>query len=205
VSEDRKLSPLETVRREIDSHDGVVGKTVKIDIGSHDMYVKTGWFEGRLIRIDATVTPGPSEPVNELQPLEASRYDIVRMWIESECQLASDLLATGEVEVEYLIEWWKGRRGYPKGYSQKMSFENDAGIVQPMPVAGPFDAMSKLFEARIGEWRNEMLTHVEPVDTLVKQDTAEDGGGGQDERATGNGISDRAGDDGDDGAGGEGE
>lgn len=170
---------LEAVRQHISAHDGAPGLTVKIDIGEHDVYVKLVWFDGEIVRIDATVSAGGAQSDEQLQPLEASRYDIVRMWIESECQLASDLLASGAVSIEYLIEWWKGRRGWPSGYSRKLEFVNPGGMLQPMPCAGPFDAIAKLIEQRIDRWRME-LTNVESVDTLTGQDTAEDGGGGHD-------------------------
>lgn len=183
MNEERKLSPLERFRIAIGSHAGISGMTVKIDIGDHDMYVKLGWLDGRIVRIDATVSSLSSTiSDSEMDSLEASRYDIVRMWIESECQLASDLLASGVVEVEYLIGWWKARRGYPSGYSYKLKFENDSGSIQPMPVAGPFDAIAKLFEQRIESWRSTMLTNVEEMNTLDGQDTGADAGGGHDER-----------------------
>lgn len=174
---------------------GLSGITAKIDIGDHDLYVKTAWiFETvlepnpldvarqaeddllgedspqltfartrvRIVRVDATMSQGGSDRSERqaIESLEASRFDIVRMWMESELQIASDLLASQAASPEHLIEWWLGRRGYPSGYCRALSFVNaETGMLQPMPVSGPFDAIAKLFRARLAEWERIMLTN----------------------------------------------
>jgi len=188
------VSPLRAVQSALSESDGIRVITVKIDIGDHDMYVKTAWLREvtlephpldvarqaedelmgvqgeqltfartrvRMVKIDATITPGGQDRVGRevVESLEASRYDIVRMWLESELQLASDLLASGAVGPDHLIEWWLGRRGYPSGHCTKLSFVNDGGHLQPMPVSGPFDAIAKLLKVRLDEWTKTMLTN----------------------------------------------
>ena len=202
-----EVSPLRAVQSALSESDGIRGITVKIDIGDHDMYVKTAWLREvtlerlpelawsaeeelmaraedellgkgeshveaspqltfartrvRMVKIDATITPGGQDRVGReaVESLEASRSDIVRMWMESELQLASDLLASGAVGPDHLIEWWLGRRGYPSGHCTKLSFVNDGGHLQPMPVSGPFDAIAKLLNVRLDEWTKTMLTN----------------------------------------------
>jgi len=129
-----------------------------VDIGNHDLYVKLAFMDSRLVKIDATVSAGKSINGEEAHPAESSRYDIVRMWIESECQIASDLIASGVADPDYLISWWVGRRGYPSGYSQKLAFEEN-GVMRPMIIKGPFDAIAKLLRARLTEWTYAQLTN----------------------------------------------
>lgn len=149
---------IEVVRDALASSAGVGGLTCKVDIGNHDLYVKLAFMDSRLVKIDATVSAGKSINGEEAHPAESSRYDIVRMWIESECQIASDLIASGVADPDYLISWWVGRRGYPSGYSQKLAFEEN-GVMRPMIIKGPFDAIAKLLRARLTEWTYAQLTN----------------------------------------------
>lgn len=162
--------------------EGLPGKTVKIEISGHDLYVKTSWFKGRMVRIDVTLSRGPS-PADDLprsQAMESmadSRYDLARMWIESECILATDLLSSGAVGPGHLVERWTGRRGYPSGYCPQLSFENpETGVEQPMPVSSPVDAVAKLIRARLVEWTDEMSVETEEEDDGGDEERGDDGG-----------------------------
>jgi len=167
--------------REVESlfhGEGLCGKTVKIEISGHDLYVKTSWFRGRMVRIDVTLSRGPS-PADDLprsqamESMEASRYDLARMWIESECILATDLLSSGAVGPGHLVERWMGRRGYPSGYCPQLSFRNaETGVEQPMPVSSPVDAVARLIRARLVEWTDEMRVETEEEDGRDDEDYA---------------------------------
>ncbi len=148
--------------------DGLPGKTAKIGVGSYDLYVKTSWYRGRMVRIDVTLSrsgadSGDDLPMSQaIEQAKATRYDLARMWIESECALASDLLSSGLAGPGHLADRWKGRRGYPSGYCPQLEFVNpETGIVQPMPVSSPVDALAKLIRARLVAWTDEMKVEME--------------------------------------------
>lgn len=131
--------------------DVLPGLIVKFQIGAHDLYLKTVWHQGEIVRIDLTLS-GRDEDESLLKTgrevsAEADRYDLARSSIEALCAMASDMLMTGVVDIDYVIGDWAGREMYPDGVCPQIE----------AIVKGPIDGAAKLMRARFGAWRKHML------------------------------------------------
>lgn len=156
--------------REIDAAlsdiEGLPGVTSKVEIGDHDLYIKMSWFKGKVVHIDITLSHSRGDeglPVSERQAtLETTRYDLARSWVENSCRMASSMLQTGEVEIEDIIEEWKGVSGYPQGYCRQLPGTNpETGEKGPTFQCGPLHAAAMMIKTRLGYWTEfiEALTN----------------------------------------------
>jgi len=152
---------LEQNWREIDAAlrgDGLNGLTAKMEIGQHDLYVKTAWYKGRIVRIDITLSRGREAtddlPKSEqMVSLEITRFDLARSWVENECRMASNLLQTGKAGIGTIISEWTGVSGYPSGFCPQIKGVNpETGDVGPTFQQGPLHAAANLLRARLVDW-----------------------------------------------------
>lgn len=137
--------------RRVDSRlalDGLPGITAKMVIGGNDLYVKTMWFERRIVRIDITLSSGNGgmSPDSNDENLDQTRFDLSKAWLEDSCRLASKLLQTGNVSIGTIIESWVGVEGYPQGYCPQLN-----GIQK-----GPLHAAAMLIKNRLCDWYDFM-------------------------------------------------
>jgi hypothetical protein len=136
--------------------------TAKLEIGQHDLYLKTAWYRGRIVRIDITLSRGHDAhddlpKTGQQASLETTRYDLARSWVEDSCRLASNLLQTGQVGIATIIENWIGMEGYPVGYCKQLPGVNpDTGEVGPSFQKGPLHAAAALILRRLVEWTERM-------------------------------------------------
>ena len=142
----------------LSSIDGLPGITAKIEIGQHDLYLKTAWFEGKIVRLDITLSRGRGVddglPLSERQVnLETTRFDLARSWVENECRMASNLLQTGEAGIGTITEEWIGVEGYPSGHCKQLPGVNpETGESGPTFQRGPLTAAGMLIQRRLVEW-----------------------------------------------------
>lgn len=146
---------------------GTHGITAKLEIGQHDLYLKTAWHKGKIIRVDITLSRG--RDVNDDLPksaqqvsLETTRFDLARSWVEDSCRMASTLLQTGEVDIRHIIDEWIGIEGYPQGYCPQLPGVNpQTGEEGPTHQKGPLHAAAMLLMKRHDAWkaRIEALTN----------------------------------------------
>ena len=122
--------------------DTLRGMTAKLAVGDCDLYLKTAWFEGRIVRIDLTISRGGTGVAQEA-------YYLARSWVEDSCRMASKLLERG-ADIEEIIGMWKGVEGYPSGACDQLQ----------QLVKGPLHAIAVLIENRHDTWRDsiELLT-----------------------------------------------
>jgi len=138
--------------------DGLHGVNAKMEIGHHDLYIKTDWYDGRIVRIDVTLSRGKDTtddlPKSEhTMSLETTRFDLARSWIENECRMASDLLQTGEAGIGDVIDEWVAVEGYPSGYCKQLPGVNlETGEVGPTFQRGPLHAVAMLIKRRLVAW-----------------------------------------------------
>lgn len=134
------------------------GIIAKMEVGSHDLYLKTAWKDGRIIRIDITLSRGKDNynglPVSARQVgVEASRFDLARSWIESECRMASNLLQTGKAGIGTIIKEWLGVAGFPCGYCPQLpGIDPETGESGPTYQIGPLHAAAMLIKSRLVDW-----------------------------------------------------
>jgi len=147
--------------REIDAKlrgDGLPGLNAKIEIGQHDLYLKTAWFDGRIVRIDITLSRGRGVdddlPKSEkMISLETTRFDLARSWVENECRMASHLLQTGCAGIGTIVSEWSGVEGYPSGYCPQIRGVNpETGVSGPTYQRGPLHAAAMLLRNRLSDW-----------------------------------------------------
>jgi hypothetical protein len=136
---------------------GLVGFTNKMEIGGYDIYVKTAWHEGSIIKIDITLSrkghKGNGFPVSAKEAtLEATRFDLAKSSLEEICIQASDLLQTGQVGIGHIIRDWQGREMFPSGWCPQLVGSGGG----PTAVKGPLDAVSQLFVRRLVDWTEIM-------------------------------------------------
>ena len=147
--------------------EGLPGITSKIEIGQHDIYLKTAWYNGRIVRIDITLSRGrgikDSGPKTEEQvKMETTRFDLARSWVENECRMASHLLQTGHAGMGTIVNEWKGVEGYPSGLCPQLIGVNpETGESGPTFQKGPLHAAAMLIEERLVYWTEsiEALTN----------------------------------------------
>lgn len=155
---------------------GLPGITAKIEIGEHDLYLKTAWYRlkqtvkrkvdgkiksveeigpPRIIRIDITLSKG-KDATDDLPKslhtagLEATRFDLARSWVENECRMASNLLQTGEAGIGTIIDEWAGVEGYPSGYCNQLP-DPDTGAMATLQ-RGPLTAAAMLLRRNLVAW-----------------------------------------------------
>lgn len=138
--------------------DCLPGITAKIEIGGHDLYLKTTWFDGRIVRIDITVSRGRGVYDNlpmsgHSVTLETTRYDLARSWLENECRMASNLLQTGKAGIGTVIEEWTMVEGFPSGHCPQLPAKNvETGDSGPTYQCGPLHAVAMVLRRRLPEW-----------------------------------------------------
>jgi len=144
--------------RALRSPGGLPGFITKMVIGVHDLYLKTDWKDGRIVRIDITLSRGHDTcddlPKSERQVnLETTRFDLARSWVESECKMASDMLQSGFGGIGDVINAWVGVEGYPSGFCPQVVDPVSGG---PTYQKSPLHAAAMLILARLPEWAYEM-------------------------------------------------
>jgi len=151
--------------REIDAKmrkGGLPGISAKIEIGQHDLYLKTAWHGGRIVRIDITLSRGrgiaDDLPKSEHQVnLETTRFDLARSWVENECRMASNLLQTGKAGIGTVIDEWTMVEGYPSGYCPQIPGVNpETGMTGPTFQRGPLHASAMLLRRNLVRWTESM-------------------------------------------------
>lgn len=130
----------------LETNDGLRGRTVKLEIGTGDCYLKVATFEGRLVNVDLTVSRIGGEDEAALTTprmavLECSKRDVTRALLEVACREASDLLQAGVWDAARLVATWRGTRFDPEGGCAQVQ-----GV-----VASPLDAAARWIEMKIQE------------------------------------------------------
>lgn len=158
----RKVSLSDRVMASLE-HSCLRGITHKIEIGTSSIYVKTAWFDGKLVNIDITLSSGGKDLTDDLPKsshqvnLEMTIYDVARCWLEDSGRLASELLRVG-VSVDSIIEKWRGTNGFPSGACPVLK-EMGGELV----YKGPLSAVATLLEKKMPEW-SEMMSPKVPGD-----------------------------------------
>ena len=140
--------------------------TAKLEIGQHDLYLKTAWWRGSIVKVDITLSRGrepedgssknPKKSAKQIS-LETTRFDLARSWVESECRLASMLLQSGTVGIGAILDRWSGVEGYPTGYCRQLKAVNaSTGESGPTFQKGPLHAAAMLIGRRLVDWHEEM-------------------------------------------------
>ncbi|MEN6368293.1 MAG: hypothetical protein ABFD77_01170 [Thermotogota bacterium] len=156
--------------------DGVQTITHKLVIQGehqHDIYVKTGWWRGRPVWVDLTISAGKDgengkdKIPRSLAPLVV---DLRRRVIESSrclseivCREATLLLSSRRCSLDELADLWRATEGEPRGRCEQVTDELGDR------VHGPFDAAAKLFKLKGKEWEQKMA-HVyedEEVEKMI--------------------------------------
>jgi len=142
--------------------DGLPGITTKVEIGGHDLYLKTVWFRGRVVRIDITLSRGTvaGEDVpksGHAVSLEATRFDLARSWLENECRMASNLLQTGSAGIGTIIEEWTMVSGFPSGHCPQLPPMGPDGPEEGATFqCGPLHAIAMILRKRLPDWAEQM-------------------------------------------------
>ncbi len=136
------------------------GITAKLEIGDHDVYLKTAWRNGSIVRIDLTLS-GCSNENGASTPLEVSletaKMDLARSSCETICKQASEMLQSGVVGIGHVIDDWAGRQTYPDGYCPQIPGIGPDGKPSDRTYQrGPLDAAAKYMRLRIDEWSKLM-------------------------------------------------
>ena len=139
--------------------DGLPGITSKVEIGQHDIYLKTAWYNGRIVRIDITLSRGRGidggMKTEDQVKMETTRFDLARSWVENECRMASNLLQTGYAGVGTILEEWMGVEGYPSGYCPQLPGLNpETGDSGPTFQKGPLHAAAMVIKDRMVHWHS---------------------------------------------------
>jgi len=143
------------------SHRGLPGIVSKVEIGQHDIYLKTAWYEGRVVRIDITLSRGRGiddgpQSIDQVK-MESTRFDLARSWVENECRMASNLLQTGYAGIGTIVEEWRGVEGYPSGFCKQLPGVNpDTGENGPTFQKGPLHAAAMIIIDRLVSWSELM-------------------------------------------------
>ena len=126
---------------------GAEGRTVKLVIGGHDLYVKIGCVQDRPIYIDVTISRGGdqagyADPVAD--ELATQIVDDARAQLEVICRQASALLQLGAWGLDDLTQAWRGTKFEPSGICPQVQ-----GI-----VSSPLDAVARYLGLRLatGSW-----------------------------------------------------
>jgi len=137
------------------SNDGLCGITAKLEIGQHDLYLKTSWYHCRIVRVDITLSRNNENyhaTVKEAT-LDATRFDLARSALESICKQASDMLQSGVVGIDYVINDWVGREMYPSGYCPQLPGMDANGVEAGATFQkGPTDAVAKYIRRNLERW-----------------------------------------------------
>jgi len=122
--------------------EGLHGMTSKLTVGLCDVYLKTAWVEGKIVRIDITLSRGQGD-------IDQSAYYLARAWVEDSCRMASKLLERG-APIEEICSMWVGVEGFPNGFCPQLE-----GIMK-----GPLHAVAMHIRKRhdVWKWRIEQLT-----------------------------------------------
>lgn len=136
------------------------GITAKLEIGDHDVYLKTAWKDGSIVRLDLTLS-GSSGGTEDSTPLEVSletaKLDLARTSCEAICKAASEMLQSGVVGIGHIIDDWAGRKTFPDGYCPQIpGIGPDGEPVSGTEQKGPLDAAAKYMRLRIEEWSRMM-------------------------------------------------
>ena len=147
------------------NRDGVESITSKLVIRddklNHDIYVKLGWWRGRPVWVDVTISrhagdwngEGHGVPQASL-PMVTGLYrrliENSRALTEIACREASLLLSSRRCTLSDLADLWRATEGEPKGLCPQVNDECGDR------VHGPLDAAAKLFKLRGGEWEKKM-------------------------------------------------
>ena len=138
------------------------GITSKLEIGNHDVYLKTSWWKGSIVRIDLTLSgcPGGSRTSTPLETtLETANIDLARSSCETICKQASEMLQSGVVGIGHIIDDWAGRQTYPGGDCPQIpGVDSDGNPVPATYQRGPIDAAAKYMRLRIDDWSKLMVT-----------------------------------------------
>lgn len=140
--------------------EGLLGMTSKLVIGNHDVYVKTSWFGRSIVRIDITLSSGRGSlsPDTQDDSLDQTRFDLSKSWVEDSCRMASNLLQTGNVGINTILDSWLGVEGYPQGYCPQLG-----GIMK-----GPLHAVAVLIKNRLYSW----YTKIDAQETIMEREVA---------------------------------
>jgi|GEM_PF-3141510 len=158
LSENKEWREIDAAMRGV----GLSGISAKIEIGQHDLYLKTAWFKGRIVRIDITLSHGrgivEDLPKSEhMVNLETTRFDLARSWVENECRMASNLLQTGKAGIGTIIDEWIMVEGYPSGYCPQICGVNpETGESGPTFQRGPLHASAMILRRNLVRWSEEM-------------------------------------------------
>lgn len=129
--------------------------------GPHDLYVKTGWWRGRPIWVDVTISQSSSEGVTDSLDVPMTALPLVvhlrrritentRALVEIICRQATLMLSTHRTSLGELADLWRATEAEPKGRCAQVI--DDCGD----RVHGPLDAAAKLFKLKAGEWEAKM-------------------------------------------------
>jgi hypothetical protein len=123
------------------------GFTSKLTIGTHDVYLKTGWHGGRMVHIDMTISrsSGPDAPDSANEKLEQDKFFLARAWVEDSCRMASKLFDRG-ADADEIVSMWMGVEGYPSGYCPQIG-----GLVR-----GPLHAAAAHIKKNHERWQAAM-------------------------------------------------
>ncbi len=142
------------------SEGALAGIISKLEIGDHDVYLKTSWWEGSIIRIDLTLSGrlnGDSAATPREVTLETTNIDLARSSCEMVCKQASEMLQSGIVGIGHVIDDWIGRNTYPSGYCPQIPGVDESGNTLGATFQkGPVDAAAKYMKLRIEEWSELM-------------------------------------------------
>jgi hypothetical protein len=126
------------------SKDGLPGVTYKLDIGSDSIYVGTAWLDGKIVRIDITLSRGSHDtypPSLGVADLEMQLLDLARCSVENSCRQASRLIELGE-DIGSITSAWRGVAGFPHGICKQLR----------SIVPGPLHAAAVLIDENMDRW-----------------------------------------------------
>lgn len=153
------------------SDDFLYGFTSKVEIGTYDLYLKTTWYEGKIIKVDITMSRGHDEMEDfpksvRMAELENTRYDLAVRSVASACRDASSLLQSGVVGIGFVLREWAAIEGYPSGWCPQIKDEYNPACGATF-VSGPLDAAAKLIRQRLPQWTEWMK--------ILEEDKEDDG------------------------------
>ena len=138
------------VQAALENTSGLLGKNIKLEIGTGDCYLTAAVMDGRLVYVNLTVSRigGDASDMllsHQTAVLEASKLDVTKALVERVCRDASELLQRGEWGAMDLIMAWRGTRFDPEGYCRQVN----------SLVASPLDAAAQWLDFKVkgGELR----------------------------------------------------
>jgi hypothetical protein len=147
------------------NRDGVKAITSKLVIHDgerpHDLYIKTGWWRGRPVWVDVTISQSSNEGMTDSLDLPMAALPLVvhlrrritentRALVEIVCREATLLMSSRRCTLGELADLWRATEAEPRGRCQQVVDECGDR------VHGPLDAAAKLFKLKAAEWEEKM-------------------------------------------------